>query len=559
MALEMRLGRNGKLRPHWYGRYKVDNKRYAVNLKVKIAGNPPDSLKVKDLGDETFERSRFRAQLKLDEIIREARDSSDKIHLVEKIYEMKTGSALEFVDIKNLADAWENISRKRKPSERYAKQCRATLSNFSDYVIRKNPKARDISYVGRSLAEEFMRAEAARHVSAKTWNDILKLLRTTFQKLLPKGATNPFEHIPTRIVDTVFRQPFSPDELKAIIDELPHHEFIRPIIITGMCTAMRRGDCCLLKWEDVDMKEGFVRVKTSKTGVTVDIPLLPLLYDELAGLKQEGEYAFPGPAAMYKTNPDGITWRVKKVLTAALADDAQKEGALPERPLEDIRQKGHAYIKTLGETPKTKKMGTAFDLYLDGVSGTQIQEQAGVSKGSVSGYLNEIEAHIGCKVIKGRAQRSTTDKIKADEMLLSETREDGQRRASTRDFHSFRVTWVTLALSSGMPLEMVKKVTGHKTAEIVLKHYFKPGREELRRVLEEKMPRVVTHGSMRPALAEPSIEYSIDQSPGDELGKALEILEGVKSPKYTKQIKEAIRLIAGAKQWCDTSILRASD
>ena len=29
--------------------------------------------------------------------------------------------------------------------------------------------------------------------------------------------------------------------------------FIRPIIVTGMCTAMRRGDCCLLEWKDVDL------------------------------------------------------------------------------------------------------------------------------------------------------------------------------------------------------------------------------------------------------------------------------------------------------------------
>jgi hypothetical protein len=47
-----------------------------------------------------------------------------------------------------------------------------------------------------------------------------------------------------------------------------------------------------------------------------------------------------------------------------------------------------------------------------------------------------------------------------------------------RDFHSFRVTWVTLALTAGVPLELVQKVTGHKTTDIVLKHYFQPGLED---------------------------------------------------------------------------------
>ena len=54
-----------------------------------------------------------------------------------------------------------------------------------------------------------------------------------------------------------------------------------PIIVTGMCTAMRRGDCCLLRWGDVDLEAGFLAVKTSKTGETVDIPILGLLQEEL--------------------------------------------------------------------------------------------------------------------------------------------------------------------------------------------------------------------------------------------------------------------------------------
>jgi hypothetical protein len=33
------------------------------------------------------------------------------------------------------------------------------------------------------------------------------------------------------------------------------------------------------------------------------------------------------------------------------------------------------------------------------------------------------------------------------------------RRASVRDFHSFHVTWVTLAPTAGVPPEIVRKVT----------------------------------------------------------------------------------------------------
>jgi len=48
-----------------------------------------------------------------------------------------------------------------------------------------------------------------------------------------------------------------------------------------------------------------------------------------------------------------------------------------------------------------------------------------------------------------------------------------------KDFHSFRVTWITNALSAGVPMEIVRRVTGHQTVEVVLKHYFRPGRGQM--------------------------------------------------------------------------------
>jgi len=61
------------------------------------------------------------------------------------------------------------------------------------------------------------------------------------------------------------------------------------------------------------------------------------------------------------------------------------------------------------------------------------------------------------------------------------------------------------------------------------------------------MPKLLTQGRTS-LLADPSIEYQVDGSPSEELEKAIEILEKIKSPKYGKQIKEAIQLIAGAKR-----------
>jgi hypothetical protein len=41
-------------------------------------------------------------------------------------------------------------------------------------------------------------------------------------------------------------------------------------------------------------------------------------------------------------------------------------------------------------------------------------------------------------------------------------------------------------------------VTGHKTSEIVLKHYFQPGREAFRQALQVAMPKLLTNGQKSP-------------------------------------------------------------
>ncbi len=448
MPLEFRKQRDGSLRDVWFGAFEVNGKRSCVNLGVRISGTPPASLSLKDEGDAAFERSRATALAKLKSIVEETRSQRSSEWLVEKLYEIKTGEQIKSVKLAELPAEWAKIPRKRIPDARYAKQCQSRLRQFAAFVRQQNSKAEEIVYVTRTAARAFLNAEEKRGVTAKTWNDSLVLLRATFQHLLPAGSINPFSGVPTRETETVFRKPFNPEELKAILDAGQSDGFIRPVLVTGVCTAMRRGDCCLLKWSDVDMEKRFITVKTAKTGQTVSIPIFPLLFDELCACARPSSdksvcnegYVFPKQAAMYLENPDGITWRVRKVFAAA--------GFMDE---------------------------------------TSVAEP--VTEGGVNGKGTELLPRNGGDKVDGAVKHRGA---------IHAERAGGLRRASVRDFHSFRVTWVTLALTAGVPLELVQKVTGHKTTDIVLKHYFQPGREDFRRALQSAMPKLLTNGQKSP-------------------------------------------------------------
>jgi len=436
MALEIR-----KSSKWWYATFKFKGRKTVINLGVPITGKRPPKRTM--TGDDEFERSRGRAMeahRRLEKKLKEGRTTEGELR---KIVEIKTGAPAGFPKLKELTKLWLEMPRRKEVGQQYVKQCTGILKRFAEFAEAKQPGIREFIEVKPATAKAYLNGLQKRGVSASTWNYSLELLRTAFRRLhpeLPEGS-NPFRHFVTKSVETVSRVPFTPVELKAIQEACADDDFIRPVIITGMCTAMRRGDCCCLKWADVDLGEGFISVKTSKTGHKVDIPIFPLLREELLRAKAASDnspYCFPEPAAMYQRNPDGISVRVKTVLAGA------------------FRQ-------------------------LNGVAG-----------------------------------RLQTD------------RPNGLRRASIRDFHSFRVTWITLALAAGVPLELVQRVTGHRTVEVVMKHYFRPGREDFRQAIMRAMPKM---------LAEQPERSVKDQ--------VIAILEGSTAKTWKRDREEAMRLLAG--------------
>jgi hypothetical protein len=87
----------------------------------------------------------------------------------------------------------------------------------------------------------------------------------------------------------------------------------------------------------------------------------------------------------------------------------------------------------------------------------------------------------------------------------------GLRRGSIRDFHSFRVTWITLALAAGVPLELVQRVTGHRTVEVVMKHYSRSGREDFRQAILKAMPKMLAD-NRRPSSQKEEILAILDNT-----------------------------------------------
>src|SRR5690606_20604496 len=213
MSLELRKSSNW-----WYGVFVVNGQKTVVNLKVPITGKRPPKRTMQ--GDDEFEQSRGRAREAYDRLAREMAEDRTGERTLQKLAEAKIGREVEFPKLGELADWWSKIPRRKAPDERYALQVRLRLKRFAEFVAEHQKGATEFIEVKPATAKAFMEAETKRKVSPKTWNDTLKLLRATFKHLHPQLAdgSNPFHGLVTKASETVNREPFSVEELKAIVE-----------------------------------------------------------------------------------------------------------------------------------------------------------------------------------------------------------------------------------------------------------------------------------------------------------------------------------------------------
>lgn len=107
------------------------------------------------------------------------------------------------------------------------------------------------------------------------------------------------------------------------------------------------------------------------------------------------------------------------------------------------------------------------------------------------------------------------------------SRKAGQRESSIRNFRNFRVTWITLALTAG-GLELVEHVSCHRTVEVVMKRYFRPGREDFRRTMMKVMPKMPSDGGAQ----------------GSVKDQALAIVEALSAKTWRRDQAQLVRVLS---------------
>jgi integrase len=179
------------------------------------------------------------------------------------------------------------------------------LQQITSWLVEKYKAKRqkDISRYGKALAKA-------------TINRELACLKHMFTKAIEWGliSSNPAKKVKLFPGKSNKLRVVSEAEFHKLYQAASHH--LKPVLLCAYLTGMRKGELVKLKWEDVDLADGYIYVKETKNNESRAIPINDTLMDTLLKLKKDSnsEYVF----TTHKENPYISDTAWKKTWTAAL-------------------------------------------------------------------------------------------------------------------------------------------------------------------------------------------------------------------------------------------------
>ncbi len=250
---------------HFIGRWIVDGKRYSQSIHTS---------------------NRTEARRILEEITAPYRMKSESERLAV-LTARKNEVDGKLAEIENqkpkllLDDAFDvylkSPSRPDTAGEHTLNNNQIMFNRLLKWVKSNHPEVREMRHFTKEYAMEFME-DAFKALGNATRNLNLSFYKKIWNTLIDDGRhgveSNPFMKIRNREAENFSREPFAPDQLEAILEAIGDDNEMRLLVLIGLYTGQRLGDCKNLKWENVDFMKDEITLITQKTKTPVRIPMI---------------------------------------------------------------------------------------------------------------------------------------------------------------------------------------------------------------------------------------------------------------------------------------------
>ena len=320
-----------------------------------------------------------------------------------------------------LADVWNAyvVSPKRNelaPATLNAK--RVVWMHFAKWMECNYLPVKDLAGVTADMIAEYL-ALLRGTLCGSSYNGRVCVLREIFRTLAAKAGLedDPWEGVRLRPDDCHSRRELTMEELKRLLAAAcKHGEEWHKLILIGIYTGLRLGDCCRLDWSCFNFAQGVIQLVPEKTKRhhkrIVTIPVHPAL----------------GRALLW--NCSSLTSGETPLPRFATSGETHRASAC-------LRQLGFASADMLPRFAGPVVPGIA--------------EMYGRARWRVSHELAKI--------------------FRAAGITTSVWIEGRRHRTPEATFHSLRHTFVSFAANAGVPLHVVQSIVGHESTAMT-RHYY---------------------------------------------------------------------------------------
>ena len=258
-----------------------------------------------------------------------------------------------------LADVWLEYvkSPNRNELAKATLDCkRNTWMQFARWMEHFYLPVKDLGGITADMIAEYLACVRA-EVCASTYNSRVCVLREIFHVLADKAGLeeDPWEGVRLRPDDFHSRRELTMEELKRLLEAAKKSgDEWRKLILIGIYTGLRLGDCCRLDWSQISLAQGVIQVVPRKTRRhhqrLVTIPIHPALGAALVGQQAYDNKMMVGPvlpgiAEMYGR----ARWRVSHELSrifkqANITMSVRLEGRKRKTPEATFHSLRHTFV-----------------------------------------------------------------------------------------------------------------------------------------------------------------------------------------------------------------------
>ena len=304
----------------------TDGKEYALNsrthgifwLEYRVGGKRkrqplrhPDGSPITRLREAELERQRIMKPFVVAERADQLRDIQDILAHTED--ELVTAERSTICPPR-WDEAWDAYFR----SQIRPRSGAATLTNyerhlrmFIAWLAEHYPEAEDIAAVTPIMASDYSAYldpdSGDCPCSANTFNKRMGFLRLFYRVMVEDGRVdaNPFAKIRRRPAYANSRKELTVEQIQRLVSTASGE--LQLLLGLGYFTGLRRGDCCTLRWSEVDLVRGIITRVPNKTGRRKDNPepvkigIPSDLHGALSRIPPEirQTYVLPDMAALY--------------------------------------------------------------------------------------------------------------------------------------------------------------------------------------------------------------------------------------------------------------------